>query len=57
MDWYSRLTDNLLRRDNIKDDEPLEKVYLELEKRILDLYKALLFYQIKSVYYYYRYQF
>jgi hypothetical protein len=57
IDWYSSLTDNLLKRDNINNGEPLEKVCLELKKRILDLYKALLFYQIKSVCYYYRHQF
>jgi hypothetical protein len=57
MDWYSSLADELLKPDNIKKDERLKKVRLELEKRILDLYEALLFYQIKSVCYYYRNQF
>jgi hypothetical protein len=57
MDWYSSLADELLKPDNIKKDERLKKVHLELKKRILDLYEALLFYQIKSVCYYYRNQF
>lgn len=57
MDWYSALTGKLLKSDDINGDRPLETSRLELKNRILDLYKALLLYQIKSVCYYYRNQF
>lgn len=57
MSWYSSLSDKLLRSDDINGDRPLETSRLELKERILDLYKALLFYQIKSVCYFYRNQF
>lgn len=56
MDWYSALTEKLLKSDNINGDRSLERSRLELKNRILDLYKALLLYQIKSVCYYYRNQ-
>ncbi|KAJ5206563.1 hypothetical protein N7472_003011 [Penicillium cf. griseofulvum] len=57
MDWYSSLADQLLRPDSIHSGKPLELARSELRKRIVDLYEALLFYQIKSVCYYYRHQF
>jgi hypothetical protein len=56
MEWYSSLADSLLMRD-INHGEPLGNVYVELKKRVLELYQALLFYQIKSACYYYRNQF
>lgn len=56
MDWYSALTKKLLKSDNINGDRSLERSRLELKNRILDLYKALLLYQIKSVCYSYRNQ-
>jgi hypothetical protein len=57
MDWYSSLADQLLRPDSIHSGKPLELARSELRKRIVNLYEALLLYQIKSVCYYYRHQF
>ncbi|KAL2195258.1 NACHT domain-containing protein [Corynascus similis CBS 632.67] len=53
MDWYWSLSSPLLE-DLPNHADKLSKVRGELEKEIVDLYKALLFYQIKSVCSYYR---
>ncbi|KAL2137517.1 hypothetical protein VTI28DRAFT_9259 [Corynascus sepedonium] len=53
MDWYSSLSSPLLG-DLPNHADNLSKARGELEKEIVDLYKALLFYQIKSVCSYFR---
>lgn len=53
MDWYNSLADQLLMDNNIVGAN-LAKIRLELEKDILNLYKALILYQVKSVCSYYR---
>ncbi|CAG8379600.1 unnamed protein product [Penicillium salamii] len=53
--WYSKMTNNLLSPRN--NSKPLEEVREILDSNMLDLYQSLLFYQIKSVCFYYRNQF
>ncbi|KAL2195940.1 hypothetical protein P885DRAFT_70078 [Corynascus similis CBS 632.67] len=53
MDWYWRLSTSLLKHSAGHDSE-LAGVRRELENQFVNLYKALLLYQIKSVYSYYR---
>ncbi|KAK3955856.1 hypothetical protein QBC32DRAFT_321280, partial [Pseudoneurospora amorphoporcata] len=53
MDWYWNLSTSLLR-DPINNINELSGMRGELENQIVDLYKALLSYQIKSVCAYYR---
>jgi hypothetical protein len=55
MNWYWNLSDLLLEEHKI-DEGSLAGLRSELEKRIINLYKALLIYQIKSVCSYYRNQ-
>src|SRR5271156_51556 len=55
MDWYWNLT-SLLLKENTVDDGDSSDLRGELEKRINDLYKALLSYQMKCVCSYYRNQ-
>jgi N-terminal domain of NWD NACHT-NTPase len=67
MDWYCVLTDYLLNNvseDNIRNEENLENgdvspksVRRQLKQRIVELYKAILLYQMKSVCSYYRNQY
>lgn len=52
MDWYCALSEHLLEEDHV--DEPLESISPLLKERVIDLYKALLLYQMKSVCSYYR---
>ncbi|PYH89874.1 WD40 repeat-like protein [Aspergillus ellipticus CBS 707.79] len=52
MEWYSTITDRILD----ESQSSLEKIRGRLENEVLDLYQALLFYQIKSVCFYYRRQ-
>ena len=54
MDWYWNLISIL--KENAVDDGASSDLRGELEKRITDLYKALLSYQMKSVCSYYRNQ-
>jgi hypothetical protein len=57
MDWYCELTEHLLNKDYIViGNESFETVILQLEQRVIALYKALLLYQMKSVCSYYRNQ-
>ncbi|KAA8635993.1 hypothetical protein SMACR_09911 [Sordaria macrospora] len=53
MDWYWNLSTSLLR-DPTNNISELDGMRGELENQIVDLYKALLSYQIKSVCAYYR---
>jgi len=53
MDWYWNLSSILLKEDTVRGTD-LSGVRSELENQIVDLYKALLLYQIKSIYTYYR---
>ncbi|RYP65653.1 hypothetical protein DL771_008205 [Monosporascus sp. 5C6A] len=53
MEWYWNLSGPLLRQYTVGDNN-LSGVRHELEARIIDLYRALLLYQIKSVCSYYR---
>lgn len=55
MDWYCSLVDHLLdERSIVEGKEPPEVVTQRLETLVLDLYKSLLLYQMKSVSSYYR---
>ena len=53
MDWYWSLSSSLLKHSAGHDSE-LSGVRHELENQFVDLYKAFLSYQVKSVYSYYR---
>ncbi|KAL1844225.1 hypothetical protein VTJ49DRAFT_3881 [Mycothermus thermophilus] len=56
MNWYCALTEHLLNKDNVAAGEDFQTVLCQLENRIVELYKALLQYQMKSVCSYYRNQ-
>ncbi|PYH39670.1 NACHT and WD40 domain protein [Aspergillus neoniger CBS 115656] len=57
IEWYSKLTNKLVCEDSIKDDQSLHRIREDIAGRITSLYESLLFYQIKSVCFYYkRYQ-
>ena len=56
MDWYCALTEHLLNKNNVAAGKDFQAVLRQLEKRIVELYKALLQYQMKSVCSYYRNQ-
>ncbi|PWY75304.1 WD40 repeat-like protein [Aspergillus sclerotioniger CBS 115572] len=56
IEWYSNFTDQLLRQERIGDEGPLTTIRKDIEARIIDLYQSLLFYQIKSVCFYYKKQ-
>lgn len=57
MDWYCALTEHLLNQDNMARGDEFQAVLHQLEGSIIKLYRALLLYQIKSIYSYYRNQF
>lgn len=60
MDWYCALTEHLLKKDSIKigdgsiTDSACKNVLQQLEVKVVDLYKSLLLYQMRSVCSYYR---
>jgi hypothetical protein len=55
MDWYCSLTDQILNEDNIiGGKENLQSIQQKLEAKIVELYKAILLYQMKSVCSFYR---
>ncbi|OJI85059.1 hypothetical protein ASPTUDRAFT_74533 [Aspergillus tubingensis CBS 134.48] len=54
IEWYSKLTNKLLCEDSIKDDQSIHGIREEIAGRITSLYESLLFYQIKSVCFYYK---
>jgi DNA replication protein DnaC len=58
MNWYNALTDHLLLNNKNKTSvtTPSESVQEQLKRKIIDLYKAILFYQMNSVRYYFRNQ-
>ncbi|KAK3359288.1 WD40-repeat-containing domain protein, partial [Lasiosphaeria hispida] len=57
MDWYCALTEHILSQNNIVvGKESLQVVQLLLENKVVELYKALLLYQMKSVCSFYRHQ-
>ncbi|KAK4235666.1 hypothetical protein C8A03DRAFT_46242 [Achaetomium macrosporum] len=56
MDWYCALTKHLLNKNNISTGSDFQAVLHQLEERVIELYKALLLYQMKSVCSYYRNQ-
>lgn len=56
MDWYCALTEHLLNENNVAAGKDFQAVLRQLEKRIIELYRALLQYQMKSVCSYYRNQ-
>jgi hypothetical protein len=56
MHWYWNMS-SLLLKENMVDEGSSTGLKHELEKRIVDLYKVLLSYQIRSVCSYYRNQF
>ena len=53
MDWYWNLS-SLLLQENMVDGGSSAGLRQELGKRVVDLYKALLLYQMKSVCCYFR---
>lgn len=53
MDWYCALSEYLLKGHV---DKSLESILPQLEKRVVELYRALLLFQMKSVCSYYRHQ-
>ncbi|KAK3934043.1 hypothetical protein QBC46DRAFT_429380 [Diplogelasinospora grovesii] len=56
MDWYCALTEHLLDKNNITASNNFQAILHQLEGRVVELYKALLMYQMKSVCSYYRNQ-
>ncbi|KAK4107453.1 hypothetical protein N656DRAFT_741730, partial [Canariomyces notabilis] len=57
MDWYCALTEHILSQNNIVvGKESFKSVQLQLENRIVELYKALLLYQMESVCSFYRHK-
>lgn len=56
MDWYCALTKHLLNKDNITAGKKFQEILHQLEETVVELYKALLLYQMKSVCSYYRNQ-
>jgi hypothetical protein len=56
MDWYCALTEHLLNENNVAAGKDFQAVLRQLEKGIVELYRALLQYQMKSVCSYYRNQ-
>ncbi|KAK0628670.1 hypothetical protein B0T17DRAFT_523403 [Bombardia bombarda] len=56
MDWYCALSQHLLSRNNIAANNDFQAVLRQLEVGVVELYKALLLYQMKSVCSYYRNQ-
>ncbi|PWY84057.1 NACHT and WD40 domain protein [Aspergillus eucalypticola CBS 122712] len=54
IEWYSKLTNKLLCADSIKDEKSLHGIREDIAGRITSLYESLLFYQIKSVCFYYK---
>ena len=53
MSWYWNLSSHLFKKDRL-DGESYEGLRLELEEQIINFYKALLSYQMKSVISYYQ---
>ncbi|KAL5344303.1 hypothetical protein ACLOAV_010732 [Pseudogymnoascus australis] len=57
MNWYSALTEHLLSTDNtVTTDGSFESVLRVLEGKVIELYKTILLYQMKSVCSYYKNQ-
>ncbi|KNG86560.1 NACHT and WD40 domain protein [Aspergillus nomiae NRRL 13137] len=56
MQWYSKITDSLLQTGSDNGHLKLEKVRKQLETGMLDMYKCMLFYEIKSVCFYHKSQ-
>ncbi len=56
MNWYSALIEHLLGTDNTIMDGSFESVLQRLEGKVIELYKAILLYQMKSVCSYYKCQ-
>ncbi|KAE8334979.1 hypothetical protein BDV24DRAFT_169665 [Aspergillus arachidicola] len=56
MQWYSKITDSLLQTGNENGHQTLEEVRKQLETGMLDMYKCMLFYEIKSVCFYHKNQ-
>ncbi|RWA05589.1 hypothetical protein EKO27_g9520 [Xylaria grammica] len=54
MDWYCALTELLLNKNNAAGGDMSQGVLSQLKGNIIELYKALLLYQIKSIVSYYR---
>ncbi|GLA03805.1 hypothetical protein AnigIFM60653_003820 [Aspergillus niger] len=54
IEWYSKLTNKILCEDSIKDEKSLHGIREDISGRITSLYESLLFYQIKSVCFYYK---
>ncbi|PLB45998.1 hypothetical protein P170DRAFT_467173 [Aspergillus steynii IBT 23096] len=56
MEWYSKYTDHLLRDDKIRINEkdPLKGIRDDIAGNITSLYQSLLYYQIRSVCFYFK---
>ncbi|KAE8419983.1 hypothetical protein BDV36DRAFT_307297 [Aspergillus pseudocaelatus] len=57
MQWYSKITDRLLQTGSENGHHRLEEVRKQLETGMLDMYKCMLFYEIKCVCFYHKNQF
>ncbi|KAJ5351755.1 WD40 repeat-like protein [Penicillium brevicompactum] len=53
MDWYSKITNQLLRKESDMELVPIRE---DLEQKLVELYEDFLFYQIKSVCWFHRSQ-
>ncbi|KAK4173966.1 hypothetical protein QBC36DRAFT_389340 [Triangularia setosa] len=49
IDWYCTLTEHLLNKNNIAGGSDLQAVLRQLEGTVVEFYKALLLYQMKSL--------
>ncbi|KAI0444617.1 WD40-repeat-containing domain protein [Xylaria telfairii] len=56
MDWYCTLTELLPNESNFANGNAFQEVLSQLKEMIVELYEALLLYQMKSIVYYYRQQ-
>ncbi|GAP84539.1 putative NACHT and WD40 domain protein [Rosellinia necatrix] len=56
MDWYCALTELLPNESTFAHDNAFQEVLSQLKEMIIELYEALLLYQMKSIVYYYRQQ-
>jgi hypothetical protein len=59
MEWYSALCHHLLNNEPIqstREKDTPQIIQLQLEKKVVDLYKAIFLYQMKSVCIYYKNQ-
>ncbi|KAK3363920.1 hypothetical protein B0T25DRAFT_597508 [Lasiosphaeria hispida] len=57
MDWYCTLAEHILSQNNmVVGKESFKSIQLQLENRVVELYKVLILYQMKSVCFFYLHQ-